>query len=884
MPQPQSSSSSAVMHEVMHREDRAWHQRMHRLREWLRSKDISPARTVVLVPYAQLMATARQAWARSQPSGFAPRFESTRNWAANLMPFAPGPTDWSGDVARDSLVAGAFVERVVQVPAGGELRAAMGSRLVEATRSLAPWAAALKPQERIAWGHATLEALSPGLHSPAWEGLIATLAITWAGNSAFATDVLWGSLAAPGASADALVVFQGFQLDPLAEALAKQWGAERSQIWRLHDPIESEMEAESVKPLHLHACGDAEDEAQRAAACVVRQVEAGRTPVALVANDRLLTRRVSAVLSSVGLPVRDETGWKLSTTFVGAQLMALLRAADPRASMDEVIDALKLAPAWAPDSVDRLEFLARRHGVAFWRAALAHPELSHAVPGDWRDVLAGLQKARPLVSWLHALAQALAVGGWWSSMSQDAAGQQLLAALRLGSGSGAELASLGFHETEMQQGGFAQRWSLSAFTAWVAEVLEGASFTAAPSTDPSVVILPMAQLVGRAFAAIVVPGCDERSLPTHPEPPSPWTGVQLQALGLPGREALGLAALQAWQALLPNPQVDILWRTQDRGEATMANVWVLALLAAGGQLSLDPRADKVFHTSVPIRPAPSAAALLPDRLSASAYQDLRDCPYRFFALRQLRLQDADELEEEPDQRDMGNWLHAVLRGFHEERGDQRPGRTADTEALERWAQSVGEAMGLYGEEGQAGFLPFRAVWPAMREGYLDWLADFESLPDRAGPAFEAAEVERNAVAGRWRLLGKLDRVDAQPSPEGRLAVVIDYKTESRERTLDRVKHPMEDTQLAFYAALLPEENLRAAYLSITDKCGSGRSAATLLVEQPEVLLAREALLRGLESDMERVAAGHAMPALGEGKACEFCAARGLCRRDDWSAT
>jgi ATP-dependent helicase/nuclease subunit B len=232
---------------------------------------------------------------------------------------------------------------------------------------------------------------------------------------------------------------------------------------------------------------------------------------------------------------------------------------------------------------------------------------------------------------------------------------------------------------------------------------------------------------------------------------------------------------------------------------------------------------------------------------------------------------------------MGNWLHAVLRGFHEERGDQRPGREADTAALARWAETVGQEMGLQVDEGGAGFLPYQAVWPAMREGYLDWLADFESTSGRAGPSFEAAEVERNASAGRWRLLGKLDRIDAQPSPEGRLAVVIDYKTESRERTLERVKNPLEDTQLAFYAALLPEENLRAAYLSITDKRGTGRSTATLLVEQPEVLLAREALLQGLESDMDRVASGHAMPALGEGKACEFCAARGLCRRDDWSA-
>lgn len=883
MTQPPSSLSNPLPSGALPLVEGAWIQRLLGLSQWLVERGVSPSRTVVLVPYAQLMTTARQAWARSSPNGFAPRFESSRNWATNVMPFAPGPMDWSGDMARDSLVAAALVDRVAKGRAEPGLRAAMVSRLVEAARSLAPLAAAMAPSERAAWGQSRLETLGPGLLNPAWEGLIATLAITWVSNSSFATDVLWSDMAAPGHVADALVVFQGFQQDPLADALTKRWGAERSKTWLLHGESQMVLAEVDTHAIRLHPCTDAEDEAQRAAACVIRHIEAGRTPVALLANDRLLTRRVSAMLYSAQVPVRDETGWKLSTTFAAAQMMALLRAADARASMDDVIDAMKLAPAWLAEQAQTLEALARRHGVASWRAALTHAEIAPAVPPEWRELLSGLQAPRALAAWLSSLGHALVASGQWDALAKDAAGQQLVASLRLHPGGGAELESLGLDESDSAQRPPEKRWTLPAFTAWVVDVLEGASFTAAPQADAPVVILPMAQQVGRAFAATVVPGCDERSLPTHPEPPAPWTEPQRKALGLPDREALGVSAAQAWQALLGNAHLDILWRSQDRGEATAANAWVLGLQAAGANTAHDPRSETLLESLQPERPAPSAAALLPERLSASAYQDLRDCPYRFFALRQLRLQDADELEGEPDQRDMGNWLHAVLRRFHEERGDQRPGRVADTAVLERWAQTEAESMGLAGGEGQAGFLPYQAVWPAMREGYLDWLAEFEAAPGHAGPSFEAAEVERTAAAGRWRLLGKLDRIDAQPSPEGRLAFVIDYKTESRERTQERVKNPLEDTQLAFYAALLPEENLRAAYLSITDKRGTGRTAATLLVEQPEVLLAREALLKGLESDMDRVAAGHAMPALGEGKACEFCAARGLCRRDDWSA-
>lgn len=357
------------------------------------------------------------------------------------------------------------------------------------------------------------------------------------------------------------------------------------------------------------------------------------------------------------------------------------------------------------------------------------------------------------------------------------------------------------------------------------------------------------------------------------------------ALGLPTREQLSAAAQGAWVAALCAPSVDILWRCQKDGEPLSPSAWVLALPGAESVTAPAISHDQRRHLDpAPVPPPqPSAPALVPARLSASAYQDLRDCPYRFFALRQLRVSDAPELEAEPDQRDLGNWLHAVLKVFHEERGDQRPGREADAQRLDQIGDKVAAAMGLQGDATEAGFLPYQAVWPALREGYLDWLAGHEAQPGRPGPVFERAEAELAAELPPWRLWGKLDRIDRQDSPEGRLPLVIDYKTESRQKTEDRVRHPFEDTQLAFYAALLPDENLRAAYLSITDgRTASGKKGATHLIEQPLVLQARERLREGLVADLSRVAAGHPMPALGEGRVCEHCDARGLCRKDFWN--
>ncbi len=853
-----------------------WSLLIETLSQTLAERGIEAGNALVLVPYAQLMDVGRRAWATHQPDGFAPRFESSRNWAASLQPFMPGATDLSMDMARDSLVAAAFIDRVAPVRADAELRSVMVTRLVEAARQLAPLAAAVPPEQRTAWAELLQPSLLPGPASLQWEGLVATLALTWASTSAYATDVLWSPQASPGVGAQALVALQGFQTDPLAAALLAHWGERALSLpW----PVGGF----SASQWSLHGCDDAEDEAQRAAACLVARVNEGHVPVALVATDRLLTRRISALLHSAGVVVRDETGWKLSTTRAAAQLMSLLRAASPRASMDDVLDFLKQAPRWPEDAVLTLEQLAREAGVSQWRAAVRTASLSQAMPAGLVDMLEELQSPRSLVNWLDAVAKALKATGLWDALRADSAGQQALEVLRLEEGAARELAEIGETAGHSGTSRSAARKPLALFAAWARDVLEGATFMPRGTGEAAVVILPMAQMLGRSFAATVVPGCDEVHLNPSPEPPGSWTAAQRELLGLPSRETLTLAAATAWQSLLRMPRLDVLWRTQELGEPVMPSAWVLALQAEAAHQADDPRIPMTLVSAPSLRPAPSAADVLPGALSASAYQDLRDCPYRFFAMRQLRLVDAPELAAEPDQRDMGNWLHAVLRAFHEQRGDARPGMEADRAALDQLALDTAAAMGLNAGEGGAGFLPYEVVWPATRDGYLQWLATFEATTERPGPRFVQAEAVMTSTVGPWKLYGKLDRVDAQDSPEGPIPFVIDYKTESRKTTTDRLKEPLEDVQLAFYAALLPDDTLRAAYLSINDRPGStAGDTATRLVEHTEVLEAREQLRAGLSHDMARVAAGHPMTALGEGRVCEFCTARGLCRKDFWS--
>lgn len=857
---------------------RAWSVTLQAIESAMAERAVLPSRTLVLLPYAALVSEARRAWALRHPTGLSPRFATPRQWAEALQPWRSGPDDLTQDPARDALLASGWLDRVLRERIDAGLRRELLARLVDAARTLAPLAAATPPAVRMDWA----ERRRAGLQTAAvarWEGLVAQLALTWAGASSYATDALW--LPSARADADLLLAVSGHDAQPLVAALQAAWADRAATVAAPlavpAEPPPQAVAAEPPVPWRAMACPDFEAEAGAAAACVIEHLNAGRSPVGLVANDRLLTRRVSALLQGAGARLRDESGWKLSTTAAAASLMALLRAADARASADDVLDWLKLAPAFDAAVVQALEKSLRRHGVSRWSAVPAplRPEGVDAVLDD-------LRSPRPLVQWLRDVATALTRSGQWSALSADAAGAQALALLRLGEAAH-EFDGLGeaddpAEDPQRNTGGEARepgrrRWTLARFTAWVREALEGAAFQPDVAGAPQVIVVPLPQRLGRAFGAVVVPGCDERHLPVCPEPGGDWTAEQRALLGLPDRDALRASADSAWQSLLDGTPLDLLWRTHDATEPLLPSPRVVAL---GLPRQVPPlQTDPVPHQPT-ARPEPAAPALVPDRLSASAYEDLRACPYRFFALRQLRLVEADELDTEPDQRDMGIWLHAVLRAFHEARGDRRPGADADRAALDALAEHVATTMGL-GSEQAAGFLPFRAQWPGLRDGYLRWLEEHEST----GARFVAAETDRETAVGRWRLHGRLDRIDMAPADGAAHPLVIDYKTESRSRTQERVKHPWEDTQIAFYAALLDDDQARAGYLSLTDGRGEPEDA-TLLMAPGDLPALRRALLEGIAHDMDRLAGGARLPALGEGKACEHCAARGLCRKDFWA--
>jgi ATP-dependent helicase/nuclease subunit B len=268
---------------------------------------------------------------------------------------------------------------------------------------------------------------------------------------------------------------------------------------------------------------------------------------------------------------------------------------------------------------------------------------------------------------------------------------------------------------------------------------------------------------------------------------------------------------------------------------------------------------------------------VPTQITATAYDALRQCHYRFFATTVLALREEDELEEGLDRSDYGIWLHEVLRRFHSQRQTQLAISTEAEDVAEwlRVAQAVVTEKGLDLDGQRPYFLPFEADMPQLAQAYVTWLRNHEAQGWNVSRM--EAEVSRDLIlpdGGRLRLFGQLDRVDTRHVDHQSQQLVIDYKTGNKDALKAKVGTPLEDTQLAFYAALQPGDASFAAYVHLDAK-------GVHQIEHADVSDSAQALLEGLSQDWIRIRAGQGLAAMGEGASCTYCQARGLCRKDHW---
>lgn len=852
-----------------------WGQVISHIHRWCDQQGVAVRDAVMLLPFSALLVPARQAW--GQHGGWMPRVETVATLVQQLNPH----------VRRDGLDGDAVVCRLRATRllrsqqwaadwARRDPRAfAQGVAALVRTAQALHAAAVCRPlAERAAWWDQARQLLGTGASGPGqYERALAQIALEWAAaEDSAATDVLFAH------RPSAWVVLKAGGPQPFLAGLLAAAGADGVATLCLDaDPPEDApfgVAASLPAPTEV-LCADAEAEAQATTACILEQLAAQpAATVALIVQDRAVVRRVRALLERCAVPVIDDTGWRLTTTRAAARLITLLRAARPTgaALQDMRLEWLKddaLGQA-QPEAVIALEALWRGQ-----RVSQADQDQAQALWQAAQRRLEPLQAPRrlPLADWLNRLRGLLLEDDPAEALRwrEDRAGLEVLQALRLEAGSTA--AWQGLAE--------ALPMTLDEFTTWVDEVMEEGSFVPPNPPDARVVITPLARAMLRPFAAVVFPGTDELRLGVAEPQAELLEPAVARALGVPGsaeavrRETLALAQL------LRLPQVTLLRRQAEGAEVLGASPLVerlrLARRQAGSadlprvQPSLPQRRIKAQPVAAPT--PQMVGSHWPTWLSASAVEALRDCPYRFFSRVLLGLSESPELDAGPDKRDYGSWLHAVLTQFHHGRQPASPpDRSADTARLLACAHAVQEAQGL----SDADLLPFRASFNTLVPRYLDWLYRHE----QAGWHWCAGELEREVRPPELvdvGLRGRLDRMDRDHHGK---VMVLDYKTGSAAALRQKVKQPLEDTQLVFYALLVAEDaqadRLQAAYLALDDRDGPSQ------IDHPDVGRSAQALLTGLATDLAAIRAGTPLRALGRGELCERCEVRGLCRRDHWT--
>lgn len=692
--------------------------------------------------------------------------------------------------------------------------------------------------------------------------------------------------------------------------------------------------------LQLVAATGREAEAEAAVAQVLAWIDAGCRRIALISQDRLTARRVRALLERENVLVADETGWKLSTSRAAACVDALLETVAGNAYHRDLLDLLKspfvFAEPAAAEATSAPSGEARDAAVFALEAALRAASARNGLPrmrralrehADERNVAATAlaqqlldrveaaatllaDRPAPLARWIERLQKALDALGARAALAADPAGQALFTLL----------------ETRRDElAANTASFVFASFRDWLSREFEAGSFRDASISSP-IVLTPLNAVALRRFDAAIVLGGDARQL-CPGEAGSFFNAAVRRELGLRTHDEAQREMRRDLELLLASvPRVVVVWQSEIDGEANLLAPefdllsalhalawgddlrraplpWVAPALARGEPDS-DPyrKPDSAPGSRHAVAVAPVAPpALLPQRITVSAYASLVACPYRFFARHVLGLGEVDEVLETVGKRDYGALVHRVLEIFHA----GQPWVAALDPAAARAAllAITDEVFGPAIEE-NALALGWCIRWRQRIDAYLDWQRQREA----AGWRWQQAEtpVRRQFVladGSPLELRGRIDRIDR--SAEG--CALLDYKTQSVKTIRDTLA---DDLQLPAYALLcdgsadvaemadLPPSDdsggglggeaansrqtqpgpvVEAAYVALDDDAIAAFAAAD--GDADALQAAAQAHGERLVNTFAAMRAGAPLPAHGVENVCRWCEMAGLCRRE-----
>jgi ATP-dependent helicase/nuclease subunit B len=664
------------------------------------------------------------------------------------------------------------------------------------------------------------------------------------------------------------------------------WQDDSTNLLQRAATFAEDMPTSPLTPdIFLLAAPGLEVAAQAAEATLIGWLAEGLRDIALIAPDRLMARRLRALLERRNILVQDETGWAFATAAVSHVVERWLQLVGDGFAYTELLDLLKSpfvfadAEALRLQAAHELDDAYRRHGAPDRMAghiALAERCGLHAAKAILLRIeqarTAWTQKRLPLAEWTRRLLASLSEIGAEPPLRGDPVGAQLLQLL----------------ETLTRDSvSHANRYPLADWRRWLFLHLEQATFADAGIASP-IRLTHLAAAHTRDLEAAIVLGVGAAHLPGKAAAAIFNDAVRGQ-LGLPGAREKETLARTAFADLLARvPRVALVWQSEIDGEAAPLSPWLLQLEAfhqaawgynVGRKSRNAPSASSIMtavsksEASMTLeaegaslfRPTWPTADAMPERISVSAWQSLVTCPYQFFARHLLRLNERDDVPEEMDKRDYGSLLHAILARFHGDHPDlsAHPRETllAHLHELSQDVFAAAEA-----ESYLAG--AWRLRWTQRIESYVDWALQHEAAGFRFASAETPFRRDIEWTAGQnTRLEGRADRVDRN----GDALALLDYKTQSRQTLNKKLDPSAEDVQLTAYA-WLADATMAGFVMLDAEKIAN-------LDWKDNLPAAAAAEGERLHAVLAGMAQGSPLPAQGTPQACEWCEMRGLCRRE-----
>ena len=288
--------------------------------------------------------------------------------------------------------------------------------------------------------------------------------------------------------------------------------------------------------LNFFAATSLEQEARAAAVQVRLWLQQGKRDIAIVTQDRVVARRMRALLERAEVLVVDEAGWNFATLSVSTVLDRWFTALQSDFYHHDLLDLLKspfifadMEPNDRKAAVYQLEQLLRQQsvvaGLEEFIALVEHETSLHQPLARLRQAAALLEQGKRLTlsEWLIALNESLRVLGIDKGLQRDDAGAKLLVALAT---------------WQKELAGDEGSYCFTEWRRWLAQQLDTQTYRDS-SIDSTVRFTELKATRWRTFDAVLLLGCDADHLPSISDGGRWFNDAVRNSLNLPGGRLAG---------------------------------------------------------------------------------------------------------------------------------------------------------------------------------------------------------------------------------------------------------------------------------------------------------------------------------------------------------